>query len=75
MSENEQDAYVKNHPPIRLFMIRQGLTFEVNGMRLTRKAPSCVSIVRREFGLKGRTAKVLLPLFDALLARNGVALA
>lgn len=72
MTKDEQDAYVQAHPPMRLFMIHQGLKAETKGWRLTRKAPSCVSICKREFGLKGRTAVQLLPLFEALLARNGV---
>jgi hypothetical protein len=41
--------------------ILMGLRFEVNcpGMRLTRKAPKCSTIVRRRFGLKGRPPKLL----------------
>jgi len=31
----------------------------MKGMRLTAKAPSCFSIAKREFGLKGNKAKVL----------------
>jgi hypothetical protein len=41
-------------------MILLGLRMEVNtGMRLTRKAPKCSVIVKREFGLKGNPAKLL----------------
>jgi len=37
---------------IRMFMIKQGLEAEMLGMRLTRKAPPCFSIIRDEFGIK-----------------------
>ena len=33
----------------RLLTIRQGLKAEMVGMRLTRKAPSCLSIVKKGF--------------------------
>lgn len=38
----------------RLQTIRRGLELELVGMRLTRKAPSCFSIIKKEFGIKGR---------------------
>ena len=56
----------------RLLTIRQGLKAEMVGMRLTRKAPSCLSIVKREFGIKARTAADALPLFEAHLREIGV---
>lgn len=56
----------------RLLTIRQGLKAEMVGMRLTRKAPSCLSIVKREFGIKARSAAVALPLFEAYLKECGV---
>lgn len=56
---------------LRLLTIRQGLKAEALGMRLTRKAPSCLSIVKREFGLKGNSANVLLQ-FEDLLRSNGI---
>lgn len=37
----------------RMATILQGMYLELKGMRLTRKAPSCFTIARREFGLKG----------------------
>jgi hypothetical protein len=44
----------------RLKFILRGLRFEIEtGMRLTNKAPKCSTIVRREFGLKGRPPKLL----------------
>ena len=55
----------------RLLTIRQGLKAEARGMRLTRKAPSCLSIVKREFGLKGNLASVTAQ-FDDLLRANGI---
>jgi hypothetical protein len=56
----------------RLLTIRQGLKAEMVGMRLTLKAPSCLSIVKREFGIKARTAADALPLFEARLREMGV---
>src|SRR5688500_1616927 len=43
----------------RMLNILMGLKLELRGMRLTRKAPSCFSIARREFGLKGSKQKIL----------------
>lgn len=48
----------------RLLTLHMGLKAEMRGMRLTRKAPSCFSIVKKEFGLKGSKQKV----FDAFVA-------
>ena len=56
----------------RLLTIRQGLKAEMVGMRLTAKAPSCLSIVKKEFGIKARTAKDALPLFEAHLRELGI---
>ena len=56
----------------RLLTIRQGLKAEMVGMRLTAKAPSCLSIVKREFGIKARTAADALPLFEAQLREMGI---
>ena len=36
------------------------------------KAPSCLSIVKKEFGIKAKTAADALPLFEALLTANGI---
>lgn len=43
----------------RLLMIKQGMKLELKGIRLTRKAPSCFTIARKEFGLKGNKEKIL----------------
>ena len=56
----------------RLLTIRQGLKAEMVGMRLTLKAPSCLSIVKREFGIKARTAADALPIFEAQLREMGI---
>jgi hypothetical protein len=56
----------------RLLTIRQGLKAEIVGMRLTRRAPSCLSIVKKEFGIKAKTAKDALPLFEAYLQTLGI---
>ncbi len=41
-------------------------------MRLTRKAPSCLSIVKKEFGIKARNAVEALPIFEAQLREMGI---
>jgi hypothetical protein len=38
---------------LRIMMIHQGLRAEEMGMRLTAKAPTCLSICKKEFGFKG----------------------
>lgn len=59
--------------PYRLLTIRQGLCLEIRcpGMRLTGKAPKCSTILRREFGLKGKPVK-LLAQFETILQMVGV---
>ena len=56
----------------RLLMIRQGLRSESRGFRLTAKGPSCLAIVRKEFGIKARNAEAALPLFEAHLRECGL---
>lgn len=57
---------------LRLCMIRRGLDFEIRtGMRMTNKAPKCSTILRKEFGLKGKPAK-LLAQFEELLTAEGL---
>jgi hypothetical protein len=56
----------------RLLTIRQGLRSECRGFRLTAKGPSCLSIVRKEFGIKARNAEAALPLFEAHLRERGL---
>jgi hypothetical protein len=42
---------------VRLVYIKHGLEAELKGFRLTRKAPPCFSIIKKEFGIKGRDKK------------------
>lgn len=55
----------------RLLTIRMGLKAEAIGMRLTSKAPSCLSIVKKEFGFRGNRASVTAQ-FEELLKANGI---
>ena len=55
----------------RLLTIRAGLKAEAKGMRLTSRAPSCLSIVKREFGFKGNLAKVTAQ-YEAMLRANNI---
>lgn len=48
----------KQIPLFRLKMLINGAEMEASGMRLTR-GPSCLSILKRELGLKGSRAKVV----------------
>lgn len=52
-------------------MLLVGLRGEIRGMRLTGKAPTCYSLIKREFGLKGSRTEVLAQ-FEALLEQQGV---
>lgn len=61
-----------NTGPVRLLMIRRGLSFEIRtGMRMTNKAPKCSTILRKEFGLKGKPES-LLAQFEGLLTAAGI---
>ena len=55
----------------RLLTIRMGLKAEAVGLRLTSKAPSCLSIVKKEFGFKGNREKVTAQ-FEAYMASIGL---
>lgn len=57
---------------IRLMMIHQALKAQIKGFRLTNKAPTGLTIVRKEFGIKARTAAQALPLYEQLLRENGI---
>ena len=46
-------------PAFRIKMLLMGLKTEIRGMRLTYKGPTCYSIIKKEFGLKGNKQKVL----------------
>ena len=72
MSKTKQaEAVIMHHLTfptghISLFTILSGLKLEIKipGMRLTRKAPKCSTILRQEFGLSGKPQK----LYDTFLA-------
>jgi hypothetical protein len=55
----------------RLLTIRAGLKAEAFGMRLTSRAPSCLSIVKKEFGFKGNLQKVTAQ-YEAMLRANNI---
>jgi len=55
----------------RMRVLHRGLFFELRGMRLTRKAPSCYSIIKREFGLRGDKQSVYEQ-FTELLRQRGI---
>lgn len=66
---------------VRTLMIHQGLCMEEKGMRMTGKAPTCLSICKREFGFKGSREKIRRQLeakmrtmggFEDYLARKGL---
>ena len=57
----------------RARMILNGLYMEAkHNMRLTAKAPTCYSLAKKEFGLKGNKAKVYNQLAQ-LLIEQGIA--
>ena len=83
MAENgitltEGDGFILKGPEMisvyRLLVIRQGLKAESVGMRLTSKskAPSCRSIVKKEFGIKDRDIKTVILKYDAILRQMGI---
>jgi hypothetical protein len=52
-------------------MILNGLYMEVkHNMRLTAKAPTCYSLAKKEFGLKGNKAKVYNQLAQLLIEQG-----
>lgn len=54
----------------RLVTLRSMLRLEAAGMK--RRGPSALAIVRKETGLKARTAAAMLPLYTAWLVEQGV---
>lgn len=69
MVRGEQDTEVSEHGTIsmgpdgvkryRILTIASGLHLELrHGMKLTGRAPSCFTIARKEFGLKGNKEKI-----------------
>jgi len=59
-------------PKFRHTYILKGILFEIKcpGMRLTGKAPKCSTIIRKEFGFKGRPIKLAQQLFDLLVEKQ-----
>ena len=58
-------------PVFRMKMLHTGLKSEIRGFRLTSKAPTCYSIIKREYGLKGNKQKVL-DQYEQILKDAGV---
>ena len=65
---------------LRVLMIHQGLRMEEKGIRMTRKAPSCLSICKKEYGFRGSREDIRRAFekmmremggFDDYLAKNG----
>lgn len=55
---------------VRVLMIHQGLRMEEKGMRMTRKAPTCLSICKKEYGLKGSRESIRRQ-FEAMMRKMG----
>lgn len=53
----------------RMVTLLHGMQAELKGIRLTSKAPSCFTLVRREYGLKGNKEK-LIEQFKRLVAEE-----
>ena len=74
---NTQNCTILDKPEqidgYRLLTIRAGLKAEAFGMRLTRGA-SCLKLSKEASGLKARTAKEMLPLYEAWLESKGFTL-
>jgi len=51
----------------RMKTLLRGMKLERSGMKLTR-GPSCLSIVKREFGLKGNREKVIAQFKEKFVA-------
>ena len=59
--------------PMRLRTILMGIKLEIKipGMRMTRRAPKCSTILRKEFGLSGKPPS-LAAQFETLLVNYGI---
>lgn len=71
MSDGTPVSYVGKEA-VNFFRMRtllHGMRAELKGIRLTRKAPSCFTIVKREYGLKGNKEK-LIEQFKQLVDRE-----
>lgn len=60
----------ENIAAYRLLALKGMLKLESLGM--TKRGPSALSIVKKEFGIKARTAKDALPLYIELLKEKGI---
>ena len=50
----------------RLIALRSAMKMEVQGFRMTNKAPTAYSILKKEYGMKGNKQKVLDQVSDLL---------
>ncbi len=55
----------------RLLQLRKALQLQIKGMRMSSKGPSALTVIKKEFGLKGNSKKVLEQ-FTNLLIENGI---
>lgn len=55
---------------LRVLMIHQGLRMEEKGMRMTARAPTCLSICKKEYGLKG-SRETIRRAFEAIMREMG----
>lgn len=75
--ENPADAAVARHKAqgaeLRLKILLIGIRFEVKnpGMRLTAKVAKCSTLLRKEFGLRGKPEQLLLQ-YETLLTKHGL---
>ena len=51
----------------RIATIISGMKLEMLGMRLSRKAPSCFTIARKQYGLKGNKASLFAQMQQILI--------
>jgi hypothetical protein len=60
----------ENIAAYRLLAIKGALKLESLGMKAS--GPSALSVVKKEFGIKARTAKEALPLYIVILKEKGI---
>jgi hypothetical protein len=57
----------------RISTIIIGMKLEINtGMRMTRKAPSCFTIARKQYGMKGNKESLLRQMQELLQAQKAM---
>lgn len=72
MSNGTMISDKDNIKNLRVLTMLSGLRLEVKtGMRLTSKAPTCYTLVKREYNLKGNKKKVLEQ-FESILLEKGL---